>query len=67
MKDLKEAWSNKLEKHIEDIDKKRERTALSMALSVIPHLLSLFFCVAVVWVAKPGSSEYAKKMSIRSI
>lgn len=56
MKDLQETFSNKLEQHIEDIDKKRERTAPSMALSLIPHLLGLFFCVVIIWVSKPGSS-----------
>ena len=57
MKDLQKTWSDKIERHIEEIDKVNERKGVLVFLSVVPHLFAVFFTVLVIWIAKPGSSE----------
>ncbi len=56
--ELKDTWSNKIEKHMDEIDKGSERKGVLAFLAVIPHLLVLFFTVFIVWIAKPTSSEF---------
>ncbi len=57
MKDLQDAWSNKIETHLERMDKVSEPKGVLAVLRVIPHLLTLFFTVFVIWTAKPATSE----------
>ena len=55
--DLKDTWSNVIERHKEEIDRGNERKGVMAFLAVIPHFLVLFFTVFIVWIAKPTSSE----------
>ena len=58
MKDLQEVWNNKIEMHMDGIDRVSEPKGFLAAVSVVPHLLALFFTVFVIWVAKPATSKF---------
>lgn len=55
---LKQFWESKIDKHMQEVEKKSKPTAVGVASAIVVQLLAIGFANFIIWLAKPSSSKH---------
>lgn len=54
---IQNIWSNKIGRHMEELEMKKQRDGMGVVLAIIPQIFSLGFAIFIIWTARPTSSK----------
>lgn len=57
VKDLKEFWESKIDKHMQEVEKKSKPTLVGVVSAIVLQIIALGFANCIIWIAKPSSSK----------
>ena len=55
---MQDVLNTKIEKHMEELEMKKQRDSFGVILAVVPQIFSLGFTIFITWTAKPTSSKH---------